>query len=499
MLKIKQLHTKVRLDERVCDSLFASLNEKYNLLIYGAKKDYVDKLGLKPDDEFSFIRNNLFPDSIGVVCGDLVFFEPETIIYFKVRESMDSVEIGIIGDPAHRSKFEAFAEDVLSCLKKNVEKNISDWEPVKTVDHSVMALLDEAESIIPTENEIEASRELLKSDMLALIKFISQQDSTFLETLNEKFQLANVEKEISLLEKLNMVSTDYALICNKSGQQILRVPDKNALEDISKKGFKCFICGSSIVDEKLEKSITISEFGKNTLKNDHWVLTHALSALKTIGFSYDDIFVLKDENQDLRILLNLNDEALMIQLTNRKMTLDDAYLINAHISAYKLDYLIVVSIKSLSRLMMEHLREANTQCEVDFVEGLDSLSEKLNRILQDKEKNRISGILKEMNVLTPVFMEKLILHKVTPQGRIEPETGFSNVTPLKERSETVEKRDSTEIKMTVGEVPKEKVHRVNLTKINVREVKATKEDDVETLETELSDSLIDKMLTKNTE
>jgi hypothetical protein len=471
MLKIKQLQTKVKLDEMICDSLTESLNMKYNLLIYGVKRDYINKLDLKPEDEFSFIKKNLFPENAGIACGDLVFFEPETIIYYKVRETLDSIEIGIIGDPANRDKFETFADDVMSCLRKNSEKPVNDWEPVKMVDHSVMTLLDDAEIIIPTENEIKSSVELLKPDTLALIKFVSQQDSTFQETLTQKFDLKNIDREVDVLEELNLLSTDYALICNKAGQQILRVPDRNALEDISKKGFKCFICGSSIADEKLEKSITVSEFGKSVLKDDRWVLMQALSALNTIGFSYDDIFVLKDEEQDVRILLNLNDESMMIQLTNRKMTLDDAYLINAHISAYKLDYLVVVSIKPLSRLMMEHLRDTNVKCEVEFIEGLDSLTEKLNRILQEKEKSRITSILKELNVLTPVFMEKLILHKVVPEGCTEPETGFSDVSPLHEKYPTSVKDDiSREMEYLISDV--------------------IKDDETEIQETEAGDSVV---------
>jgi hypothetical protein len=425
MLKIKQLQTKINPGEDIYGSLISSLGKKYGFLIYGIKKDYINKLNIKLDNEFSFITENLSQKDNTVFFGDMLFMEPDTIIYYKVKKDSNLIEIGIIGDPINRDKFENFARDVLSVLRKGPGDASRDWESVKTIDPSVQSLLDETVSIVPVDNEIVSSLNLLDQKMLDVIRVINQQDSVFQETLLEKTGLENVDREVKLFKDLGLINSDFALLCNKTGQQILRVPDKSALEDISKKGFNCFICGSSIADEKLVRAISISDFGRRMLRDDYWILVHTLSALKNVGFSYEDLFVLKDENLDARVLLNLNDESMMIQLANRKLSLDDAYLINAHISAYSLDYFVIVSVKPISSLMKGHLRDANPDCRMEFIEGLDTLEEDFRVTFLEIEKARMTGILTEMSSLTPISMENLVLKKVVPEGRTELDTGFS--------------------------------------------------------------------------
>jgi hypothetical protein len=259
------------------------------------------------------------------------------------------------------------------------------------------------------------------------MKVIREKDSTFLDSLTDEVEAADLDDIAKKFSDLGLVNSDFALLCSKTGQQLLRIPDSSALDDISKKGFRCFICGASYSDEKLVKSISCSDFGKKMLEDDYWFLVIALDALHSLGIPYEDCLIYTAESPDTNIFLNVNNEAVMLQLTNRKLTLDDAYLINAHIAAYKLNYLILISTSPVSSLMKSHLTEANPGCFIHFIESLNNLAPEIYNILMAKEKRRLVEIMKNMSDLTPAPIEKLLMKKLMPEGIIAPRTGLEDV------------------------------------------------------------------------
>ena len=415
MLKIKQMHLKVILDRQDCQNILMDLSENYNLLLHGMKKRYIENLGLQIEDVDQWITENLVNQDTHLLGGDLVYVEPDTVLYYKVPVDNESIEIGAIGDTSIE-EFDKFASQIKESILDALEDPDEKWELVKKLDPSFKALLEKSKTITPTEEEILAAIELEDDENLALMKVIKEKDSIFMDKLMELVKAEDIEDSIKVFSDLKLVNTDFAVICNKTGQQILRIPDKSALDEISQKGFKCFICGSSISKEKLVRAISCSDFGKKILDDDYWFMVLVLNALNTLEFPFEESFIQTGETPDTNIFLNINNEAVMIQLINRKLSLDDAFLINAHISAYKLNYLILISNQPVSELMKSHLKMTNPQCSIHFIEGLTSLAPDIQSIFVSKEKLRLEETLKHMSELTPVPIEELLMKKVTPGG-----------------------------------------------------------------------------------
>ncbi len=422
MLRIKQMQMKVILDKEDANKLLDDLSENYDLMIYEGKKEYLDRLGLDISDS-SYVKEKLYPSDTPILGGDIVYLPPDSMLYYKINENSETIEVGVIGD-VKREEFEEFALHVKTSIYDALDDPDMSWEPVKEVSSSFKMLIENGTSVVPKEKEIEASTLLAKLENRRLMEVIMEEESIILDKLAEEVKRDDLEEAIKVFEDMGLITTDFSLLCSKTGQQILKVPDKPALEDMAKKGFKCFICGNSIADEKLVRLISCSDFGRKMLKDDYWFLVLTLNALNTIGIRYEDMFIVTGDSPDIKIFLDVNDEGMMIQLVKRKLSLDDAYLINAHISAYKLQYVILVSTTPLSLLMKSHLREVNPSCKISFIEGIEDLKSNIEKVTIEHEKDRLCKIMEDFSTLTPLPVEDLVMKKILPQGLTEPETGL---------------------------------------------------------------------------
>ncbi|MCD4783323.1 MAG: hypothetical protein K8T10_05750 [Candidatus Eremiobacteraeota bacterium] len=440
MLNIKQMKLNIVLDHEDCDKLSTDLLENYNLLLHGIKKGYIEGLGLKISREDKWIINNLINFDSNLLGGDIVYVAPDTIMYYKVPRDDEIIEIGIVGDTSTK-EFNDFALRIKTSIFDALESPDQVWEPMKQLNASFKLLVDDSKTVKPGEEEVLAAIEIEDKQARALMAVIKEKDSIFLDKLMEETNAEDLEEITKTFADLGLVNTDFVLLCNKTGQQILRIPDKSALDEISQKGFKCFICGASMSDEKLVRAVSCSDFGKKMLEDDYWFLILVLNALNTLGIGHEKCYIYSGDSPDRNIFLNINNETVMLQLLNRKLTLDDAYLINAHIAAYKLNYLILISTSSVSDLMKSHLEETNPNCFISFIEGLSGIAMKVKKILVGKEKKRLEEILTVMKELTPIPIEELVIRKVLPNGRVKPKSGLEDVI-LTEMTEAEEQAPS---------------------------------------------------------
>ena len=410
---------KVILDREDCNNLIIDLSEKYKLLLHGMKKKFIKNLGISIEEEDQWIMDHLAKQEAQLLGGDLIYIAPETVMYYKVPSEKELVEAGVIGDVSLK-EFDEFTAAIKESILDALEDPEQKWEPVKKLDQSYKMLIEKARTIKPGEEDILAAIELEDEENRTLMKVIRTKDSIFMDKLMEEAKAENIEDNIKVFSDLGLVNTDFAVICNKTGQQILRIPDKSALDEISQKGFKCFICGSSISKEKLVRAISCSDFGKKVLEDEYWFLVLVLNALNSLDIPFEESYIQTGETPDTNIFLNINNEAVMLQLINRKLSLDDAFLINAHIAAYKLNYLILISTQPFSELMKSHLQTTNPDCSIHFIEGLENLSGDIHDIFIEKEKIRLEETLKNMTELTPIPIEELLMKKVIPGGKTEP-------------------------------------------------------------------------------
>lgn len=417
MLKIFRQHLAVQLSDAQGRELGIKLSTRYTPLIAGVKREYWNKIGLPVQPEDAWTLYDGLGYDMPLTAGDLYLVDPDTILYFKLPRGKGELEAGVI-----TRKEPGGYSDFFSQLQGNVHSILpgfkGDWEPLGNSRLTVVAIAEEhAEPAVhPNKQEVEAAEELEGEPVRELLSLIIARNSVFLNKLCETRDKSTTERMVNRFEKLSLISRDYAVLCSKTGQQILRVASRAAIEDPSHKNFKCFICGKAINEELVDEIITASEFGKKLLSNDYWLLVRVIGAMQRLGISEDDILLHRDEDGLMNLSVTINQEAYLFVLANHKLGLNEAYLISAHVSAYNLDHVVIVSNERVSSLMRYHLEKSNPRTSFDVVDSLRALEEKFDGILREKEKRTLKECLEAFAALTPIRVQDLIMQRIAPDA-----------------------------------------------------------------------------------
>ena len=112
--------------------------------------------------------------------------------------------------------------------------------------------------------------------------------------------------------------------------------------------------------------------------------------------------------------MTLNQQRFLVVLSNRRMTLDDSYLVSAQVAAYGLEDVIVLSTDKTSTLMKHHLQQTNDKVTFNFVDSLEDLEDSLRSILLERQRDYIRSLLDPLAELTPVRIQELVIRKMAP-------------------------------------------------------------------------------------
>ena len=305
-------------------------------LINGVRREYFKRVGLANEEVDKWMKREqqILPAS-PLVVGDLFIRDQDTVTYYRLPRDENYLEAGVI-TRSEPSDYKDFFDGLLQIARSVTGDRKLEWSPAE-VDGDVAAVLSgESRIVVPTPAEIEASRELENAHAQALIRQIITSNSIFFNKLSQAVQQDRVqmEKQIARFEELGVVSKDFAVLCRKTGQQILRVSSRAAIEDPSQKGFKCFICGNSVSEESIDEIITVTDFGRKLLDQDYWLVVRVLDALDRAGISNREVNIQAAEGKLTNFFLTINDQLFLLVVANSKITLEESYLINANLAAY---------------------------------------------------------------------------------------------------------------------------------------------------------------------
>jgi len=415
MLNIVRRRLEVTLEEAQAADFQKQADERLTPLISGVRREYFTRLGLGADDAETWAAREQTLAASPLVLGDLVLRDRDTIAYYRASRENGAIEAGVVtrNDP---SDYDDFFDALLGIAGAVTARNDLAWEPFLVESEALESLREESATMAPSSPEVAAARELESEGMHGLLTQILTARSVFLTKFSQTLtQEASVtEHQVSRLEELGLVTKDFAVLCRKTGQQILRVSSRAAIEDPSQKTFKCFICGNSVSEEVLDEIITVSDFGRNLLERDHWLVVRALGALDAIGIAYDRVRVRQGEGALTNFFVTVNDQMFLIVVANRKLSLEESYLVNAQIAAYGLGHVVVISTQRVSLLMRQHLQQCNPCAEFDFIDSLQTLEARLTAVFARKEKGVVKAMLASFSALTPVAVQDAIMRRIAP-------------------------------------------------------------------------------------
>lgn len=404
MLKIIKKSTPVKLDANSARAFQSQLQGRFNSLLAGVRLEYARRLGLDDADLLPSPTN----ESGVVQLGEIFLTQPGTICYVRYQGAEETLEASAISN-SKEANLEEFFREVTACLS-NAGVKAKDWSDCD----GKSSIPEDAEpaSTDVSEKELEAARELMKPESRVLLEQLASQESMLVREIDTS-GVRDLFRQLQHFEDLELIRKDYAVIDQKTGQQILRVPSRASLEEASQ---KFFIGGTAISNDNVDEVISCTPFCRHLLANDMWLLLLLLGTLKELDLGPDSVFVCRSEGAPSRVYLQTSRQKFLLVLSNRRLSLDDAYLIGAQVAAYDLKDIIVVSTDRTSTLMRHHLRQTNANATFAFVDALSDLDNQLRSILLERQRAYLREILDPLAALTPVRVQDLIVRKMVPTG-----------------------------------------------------------------------------------
>ena len=415
MLKIIKKSTPVKLDAPSARAFQTQLQGRFNSLLAGVRLEYARRLGLDDADLVPAPTNEA-----GVVSlGEIFLTQPGTICYVRYDGSDEILEASAISN-TRESDLEEFFHEVEACLS-NAGVRSRGWS--QAGGESSIPEDAEIASANVSEKELEAARELMKPESRWLLRQLAGQESILVREIDTT-GVKDVFRHLQHFEDLELIRKDYAVIDQKTGQQILRVPSRASLEEASQ---KFFIGGTAISNDNVDEVISCTPFCRHLMANDNWLLLLLLGTIKELDLGPDAVYVCRSDSGPSRVYLQTSQQKFLLVLSNRRLSLDDAYLVGAQVAAYDLKDIIVISTDRTSTLMRHHLRQTNPDASFAFVDALSDLDTQLRTILLERQRSYLREILDPLAALTPVRVQDLIVRKMVPsapQSEGEPEQGL---------------------------------------------------------------------------
>ncbi|MBQ7502206.1 hypothetical protein IJT93_05750 [bacterium] len=424
MLKIIKKHICIELTEDIAAGIRQSLQARYNSLLYRVRLEYINRLGL--DSEVCDI-NKSFKDS-PLLLGELYLPEPGTIFYIKAKRGGNLIQAGVITNDENRDTDEFFSE------VRDLLATYCDSLPSWRIDEDLLPLeIEDAfvENDPATTEQITAAKALMDRKSRDLLEQIKNAGSIFMKDIAGE-ERDVVEECIHSFKDLSLVNMDCAVLCRRSGQQILRVSDKSTLNEGPQKAFKCFICGSPISDELTEEVLACTEFGGEMLKDRTWLLVLVRGILAELGVPSSELKIYRSQGLPVQIFLSINGLRYLLVLCTEPLTLDQAYMIGAHITAYRLDSAIIISTEKITTLMKAHLKQTKTDVRFDFIDDINDLNVKLQEVISKQQREHLGALLNDFVGVTKVDIASLVLQRMLPVAETEEEIPAEAVSEVSE-------------------------------------------------------------------
>jgi hypothetical protein len=415
MMTITQKRISTYMTPELVKLFQKNMQARFNPLIASMKREYWNRISLPSGEVENWLIDELTSAGSPEVIGDLIMVDPETLFYYKLEKGQSHVEVGIISKGDSRS-LASFCSQVSEILRGCDIKVTSDWYDVEYGSEVRQSIKDSSMTLEPSTQEIQASRFLEEELARRFLERIKGTEATSLYKLVDPKDLPKIGPIVDKLEKMGLLTKDFVVICSKTGQPILKVSSRSAIEETSTDANKCFICGNPLSKETIDEIVSCSDFGKKLVEGDYWFPVRLLSALESYGIPLREVGVQTAENGLINLFLVLNGQSYLFVLINRKLTLDDAYFISAYISAFTINHALIISTDKISSIMKRHMEDSNRDTTVSFVDYMKNFDNTIMYFLMEREKAYLEKVLEPFTPLTPISIQTLILRRVAREN-----------------------------------------------------------------------------------
>jgi hypothetical protein len=415
MMKIKQKRISVQFTRESLQVCQRNILQKFNPLIASMKREYWNRISLPSSEVDNWLAEEIMNQNAPTVVGDLLMTDPDTLIYYKFEQAQNQLEAGII-TRGETQNLAPFCAQLLEIVESSNMVANGEWQDLSFPSDVIESVRDVSKVIQPAPQEVQAAGFLEEEMARRFLERIKGAEATSLYKLVDSRELPKLGPIVDKLEKMGLLTKDFVVICSKTGQPILKVSSRSAIEESSTEANKCFICGNPLSKETIDEIVYCSDFGKKLVENSYWFPIRLLSSLEQFGIPNDQVYVQVSESDLINLFMILNEQSYLFVLCNRKLTIDDAYYINAYVSAYSVNHTLIICTEKPTAIMKKHIENNNKDTAITFIDSLRNFDNTISLALIEREKTYISKMLEAFTPLTPIKIQDLVMRRV---GRVK--------------------------------------------------------------------------------
>lgn len=450
---------KMELDTVELNSVLTFINklsENCNPILYSIRKEYWNRLNL-PESGFAKWWNKILTDTLEEtgVFGDVTLTNDKDVLFYDINLIERNIKIGFVG----KSDEQETAVNLLNEFKRkimlaaqslNAENSV--WVS-KEYDQQILQAIENQSSVcIPSEEETDLSLVLEDAKTRNFLYKIKDCSSTSIAKIFPQSDIPQIAPIVDIFEKRKVITKEFVVQCGKTGQPILKVSSRNALEETPQGANKCFICGNSLANETIDEIISCSEIGKKFIENGFWLQIRILHSLKQAGVDLNKVRIWQGDNSFIYLFSIINGQSYLFVLTDKKTTVDDMYKINLYISSYNIENVLLISTEPIPLLIKKHIEKSSgSEASFNFIETLEAIDKMIDLFIIDRSSAYISNQLSNFVDFTPVKLNELIIKSVA--NREEDEDSNESMQILSE--ENVEKEPENKTEENIADKPKQ--------------------------------------------
>jgi len=401
MLRIERRRLEISCAARTAGTLAAALDAEFPLVIEGLRHEYLKRLFPTLRDQ-AVTPHAPAADS-PLLDGDLSLAAPGVLLFYRIPREAKFIEAGFISREDSPASFDAFCTAIEHWAAGLGV--VGTWEMIDPAGAALADLDQDALQISRDTVENRAAEVLEDPEARAILSRIYSTENTLLNTLAGSFDSDTLERLCGRFAELGLITRDYVVLCRKSGQQILRVASRESIDETSQKGFKCFVCGNPLSQEQIDELLAGTEAGKHLLEADRWLTLRLAAVLKDLGLRADAVRIHPGREGFFLAFINFQHHLVLLGIAGRPLTLEDLYILNAHLHAGKIGRCAIISTHPLPALFRRHLAGEHPQTVFNFIEGLENLKVKLREMFKAAEQGTVKDLLEGFDSLTAMELE----------------------------------------------------------------------------------------------
>jgi hypothetical protein len=203
------------------------------------------------------------------------------------------------------------------------------------------------------------------------------------------------------LEKLELMTIQHVLMCKKNSNMVLQVANLDGLPELDLQGVRCPSCGRKPSEERAEQVLVPTEICKDLLDHSKWMAVTLSSALENLGIPNHRILLEYQEGaEEIDAFIDVEGKLLLIELKDKDFSMGQAYALSTRIALYRPEFVRIVTAEKVSPEVRGLFDRLKPETDLAYIEGLDSLTDELGKIVDSVRGERAASIIKDFGHLT---------------------------------------------------------------------------------------------------